>query len=62
MHFLALFQQPWPVVLLQLLLSEHKLHIARGMVRLAVLDVDFTVEFQLDVVGSLLRVGVAGEG
>ena len=32
------------------------------MVLLAVLDVDLAVEFQLDMVGRLLGVGVAGEG
>ena len=62
MHFLGLFQQPWPVLLLELLLSEYKLHIARGVMRLALLDVDFARELELDVVGGLLRVGVAGEG
>ena len=32
------------------------------MVRLGVLHVDLAVEFQLDVVGGLLGVGVASEG
>ena len=62
MHFLGLFQQPGPVFLLELLLSEYKLHIARGVMRFAFLDVDFAEEFELDVVGGFLGVGVAGEG
>ena len=62
MHFLGLLQQPGPVLLLELLLPEYKLHIARGVMRLALLDVDFAKELELDVVSRLLRVGVAGEG
>ena len=61
MYFLALFQQPWPVLLLLLLLPEHKFHIPRRVIRLAVLDVDLPKELQLDVVGGLFGIGVAGE-
>lgn len=61
-HFLALLQQPWPVFLLQVLLPEHKLHIPRCVMRLAVLDVDLTIQLQLHVVGGLLGIGVASEG
>lgn len=43
-HLFALFQKPWPVLFLLVLLPQHKLHIPRGVVRLAVLDVDLTKE------------------
>ena len=62
MHPLALLQQPRPILLLHLLLPQQEVHIrARGL-RLGILDVDLAVEFQLDVVGGFLGVGVAGEG
>ena len=32
------------------------------MMRLGIVDVDLGVEFQLDVVGSFLAIGVTGEG
>lgn len=57
----TLFQKPWPVLFLLVFLPQHKLHIPRGMIRLAVLDVDLTKELQLDVVGGLLSLGVASE-
>ena len=43
-HFLALLQQPWPIFFLQVLLPKHKFHIPRGVIRLAVLDVDLAIE------------------
>ena len=61
MHLLALLQQPRPVLLLHLLFLQHKHHISRRMMRLAVLGVDFGVKFEFYVVSCLLRIGVAGE-
>ena len=62
MHLFALLEKPWPVFLLLFLFPEHKLHIPRAVMRLAVLDVDLAVELQHDVVGCLLGIGGAGEG
>lgn len=44
MHLLTLLQQPRPILLLHLLLPQHKLHIPRRVIRLAGLRVDFGVE------------------
>ena len=62
MHLLAFLQQPWPVFCLQLLLPQHEFHIPRGVMRLAVFRIDLGEEFQLDMVGCLLSIRVAGEG
>lgn len=62
MHLLAVLQQTGPVFLLELLLAQDEGHIPRCMMRLRIFDVDFGVEFQFDVVGSFLAIGVAGEG
>lgn len=43
-HFFALLQQPWPVFFLQVLLPKHKFDIPRGVIRLAILDVNLTKE------------------
>ena len=59
--FLSFFQQPWPVFLLQILLPQNKFHISLASLSLAMLNVDFTVEFELNMVGGLLGVGAASE-
>ena len=45
MNLLALFQKSWPVLLLLILLPKYKLYIPRGMIRLAVLDIDLSEKF-----------------
>lgn len=59
MLLLALLQQPRPILLHQLLLPQHELHIPSCVVRLALLRVDDTIEIQRDFVGGLLRFAVA---
>ena len=58
---LSLLQKSWPVFRVKLLLSQHKLHISFTSLRLTLLDINFTVEIKLDMIGSLFAVGVAGE-
>lgn len=58
---LCVLQQPWPELLLQLLLSQDHLDVLGGVVYLALLRVDLAVEFKLDMVVSLEGVRVAGE-
>ena len=62
MNFLALLQQPRPVLLLHLLLAQYKLDLARRVVRLAVFDINLSVEFELDMIGGLFGRRSAGEG
>lgn len=57
LQLLGLLEQARPVLLLELLLAQFNLDIARGVVDLAVLDVDLAVEGELEVVGGLLGVG-----
>ena len=57
LELLSLLEQTRPVLLLELLLAQLDLDIARGVVDLAVLDVDLAVEGELEVVGCLLGVG-----
>ncbi len=59
---LSILQEPWPELLLQLLLSQDDLNVLSGVVNLALLLVDLSVELELEVVVSLERVRVAGEG
>jgi hypothetical protein len=59
---LRVLQEPWPELLLQLLLSQDDLNVLSGVVNLALLLVDLSVELELEVVVSLERVRVAGEG
>ena len=61
MHLLGVLEQAGPELNLEVLLLEHKLDGARGVVGLARAGVDLLVEFELDVVVGLLRLGVAGE-
>ena len=61
MDFLRFFQKPWPVFVFQLLLPQNKFHISLASFGLTVLNIDFTVEFKLDVIGGLLGFGVASE-
>ena len=44
MRLLTLLQQPWPILFLHFLLAQHKLNLARRVMRLAVLDIDLTPE------------------
>jgi hypothetical protein len=60
-HFLSVLQQPGPELRLELLLSQDQLHVLVGVVDLALLLVNLGIEFELDVVGPLERVGVASE-
>ena len=53
---LRVLEQPWPELLLQLLLAEDHLDVLGGVVDLAVLDIDLGVELQLDVVCLLQAV------
>ena len=62
MHFLALLQKTWPVLLLELLLSQYHLHILSSVVNLALLWLDLGVELELQVVGSLKRIRGTSEG
>ena len=59
---LRILQEPWPELLLQLLLSQDDLNVLGGVVNLALLLVNLSVELELEVVVSLERVRVAGEG
>ena len=59
---LSILQEPWPELLLQLLLSQDDLNVLGGVVNLALLLVNLSVELELEVVVSLERVRVAGEG
>jgi hypothetical protein len=59
---LSILQEPWPELLLQLLLSQDDLNVFGGVVNLALLLVNLSVELELEVVVSLERVRVAGEG
>jgi len=61
-NLLGVLQESWPEFLLQLLLSQVKLDVLGGVVDLALLLVDLTVELELEVVISLEGVRVAGEG
>lgn len=61
-NLLGVLQESWPEFLLQLLLSQVKLDVLGGVVDLALLLVDLTVELELEVVISLERIRVTGEG
>lgn len=62
MQLLGLLQQPWPELLLELLLPKHELDVLARVARLALLRHDLVVEGHLQVVGALERFAVAGEG
>ena len=62
MHSLAVLQQSWPILLVELLLPQNKAHIGARCMRLGVLDIDLSVEFKLNVIGSFLGFASAGEG
>lgn len=54
MHLLIVLEQPRPKFLLELLLAQHQLNVAAGMVNLGFLGVNLGVEFELDGIGDLL--------
>lgn len=58
---LRILQQPWPELLLELLLSQDKLNVLGGVADFALLLVDLAVELKLDSIVSLQRVRVAFE-
>src|SRR5438045_3178283 len=62
MHFLGIFEQPRPVLLVQFFLSQNDLDVLSRMVDLALCLVDLGVEVQLDMVGLFQSVRVACEG
>jgi len=59
---LCILQQSWPELLSRLLLSQNHLDILGGVVDLALLWINLSVEFELDVVCPLEGLGVACEG
>jgi hypothetical protein len=60
-HLLGVLEQAGPELNLEVLLLQHKLDGARGVVGLARAGVDLLVELELHVVVGLLGLGVAGE-
>jgi hypothetical protein len=50
---LSILQEPWPEFLLELLLSQNHLDILSGVVDLALLLVNLSVELELKMVVSL---------
>lgn len=62
MQLPRLLQQTRPVLLLLLLLAQHHVDAARGVMGLGVLDIDLGVQLQVDLVLDLFRVARAGEG
>ena len=50
---LSILQEPWPELFLQLLLSQDYLNVLGGVVNLALLLVNLSVELELEVVVSL---------
>ena len=50
---LRILQEPWPELLLQLLLSQNQLNVFGGVVNLALLLINLGVELELDMVISL---------
>lgn len=60
MNLLAVLQKTGPVLLLQLLLAQHELNLAVGVVDLAVLGINLGEKVQRDVVCYTLA-GGAGE-
>jgi len=56
-----LLQQTRPVLLLEFLLAQHQLDVPGRVVDLALLWLDLGEEVELDVVGCLFRLRVAGE-
>jgi hypothetical protein len=50
---LRVLQEPWPELLLQLLLSQNQLNVFGGVVNLALLLINLGVELELDMVISL---------
>ena len=61
-NLLSILQESWPEFLFQLLLSQDYLNVLSGVVDLALLLVNLSVELELEVVVSLEGVRVAGEG
>lgn len=61
MHLALLLQQPGPKMLIQLLLLNDELNIARGVVDFGARGVNLGEEFEFDGVGALLRLAVALE-
>ena len=55
MHFLVALEQTWPVLSLQLLLSQNHLDVGCGVVGLGIVDIDLTVELNLEMIGGLFR-------
>ncbi len=54
MHLLAVLEQSRPVLLLELLLAQHQLNVAAGVVNLGLLGIDFGVEVEVDGVRYFL--------
>lgn len=61
MHLFIVLQQPWPKLLLQLLLLELQLDVLGGVRDLALGWVDLPVELELDGIVALQAVAVAAE-
>jgi hypothetical protein len=55
-------EQTRPVLFLQFLLSQHQLDIRGCVMCLGVLNIDFSEELDLEVVGGLFGIRCAGEG
>lgn len=62
MNLLSFLQQSWPELLLQLLLSQDQLDILSGVVDLALLGVNLSVELKFEMVASFEGIGVAVKG
>lgn len=61
MHFLGVFEQTRPVLVIELLLAQLDLDVLGGVVCLALVDVDLGVELKLEVVRLLECIRVARE-
>lgn len=62
MNLSRVLEQAWPILLLQLLLSQYHLDVRSCMMCLRVLRVNFTIEFELDMIGSFLGLRSSREG
>jgi hypothetical protein len=54
MHLLVVFEQPRPELLLEVLLAQHQLDVATGVVDLRLLGVDLGEELELKGICDLL--------
>ena len=61
MDLLALLEQSWPIFFFQFLLSQDELHISCCVVGFAVLHINLSKKFKLNMVGRFLGVRVTGE-